>query len=130
MAKTYLHHIALQYADKEKAKIFFKDILNLQLKKTFSITPELTNSIFGINEIEEDIEILVYEDGETRFEIFITDAESKSIFEHVCICVDSKEKFIEQCEKHGLKPWKVQKNGKNLLFVKDFSNNLFEVKEK
>ena len=127
MAETQILHVAIQYHDKEKANIFFTEILDLSLKKSFTIPPELTESIF---DVKENIEILYYDDGKTGFEVFITEKKNKTVFEHICIEVKDKNEFIERCKKHGLKPWFVQKDDKKLLFVKDFSDNLYEVKEK
>ena len=47
--ETSLNHVALQFKDSEKAEIFFTKILGLALKKNFTISPELSNNIFGIS---------------------------------------------------------------------------------
>ena len=47
---TILKHVALQYSDKKQADTFFSKILGLQLKKTFTISKDLSFEIFGIKE--------------------------------------------------------------------------------
>jgi hypothetical protein len=123
--ETVLQHVALQYTDKKQADIFFIKILGLQPIKSFDLSEELSEQIFGIKEIAK---IQVYANDKAYFEIFITKKPVDHGFEHVCIKIGNKEEFIENCKKHGIKPFFVKKGEKTLLFVKDFSNNLFEIK--
>ena len=125
--EVFLNHIALQCSYSEKAKIFFTEILGLPLEKKFVVSKELSEIIFGI---VKDVEVEVYSNNRVRFEVFIIQNEENHGFEHVCVEIDNKKEFIERCKKYDLKTIIVEKNGKNLLFVKDFSGNLFEIKEK
>lgn len=125
--ETSLNHVALQFQDSEKAEIFFTKILGLSLKKNFTISPELSNNIFGI---KENVEIHVYENQDTSFEVFITKQSKKPGYMHTCIEIKNKEEFMKRCRKYNIEPIMVEKNGKKLLFIRDFSNNLYEIKEK
>jgi hypothetical protein len=55
--KTTIQHIALQYADKKQADIFFKKILGLDLIKNFNISKELAKQIFNK---PEEVKVFVY----------------------------------------------------------------------
>ena len=125
--KTTLNHIALQYSNKKDAEIFFTDILGIQKIKSFNLTESFSKEIFDIN---QPIDIDVFDNGYTRFEVFFTNIKNKPSFYHICIEVDNKEEFIDKCKKHKLNPYFVNKGEKQLLFVKDFSDNLYEIKEK
>ncbi len=125
--KAHLNHVALQCSDREKASIFFTQILKIPKLRDFSITQELSSKIFGIN---KNIEIDVYDNSEVRFEVFILERINKPEFEHVCIDVEDIEDFINTCQKFGLEPFTVKKGERDLLFVRDFSGNLYEIKEK
>ncbi len=124
---TLLNHVALQCNDKEMIETFFTEVLGLPIKKKFTVSRELSEAIFGI---DESVDVEVYDNNETRFEIFITQTEEKRGYGHVCIEIDNKKEFIDRCKQHGIKPMVITKGGKNLLFVRDFSGNLFEIKEK
>ena len=124
--KTTLNHVALECSDKEKAKTFFTAILGIPLTKTFTVSAVLSEAIFGI---KEHVDVDVYDNRQTRFEVFITKTAKPSNYEHICIEIDDKQTFINRCKIHGIEPMIIQKDGKNLLFVKDFSGNLFEIKE-
>ena len=125
--ETKINHVALTYSDKEKADVFFNKILGLKLKKTFTLLPELSYQIFGI---KQKVTAFSYENEHTRFEIFINDKESEYTYEHTCILIDNKNEFIKRCKQHGLNPFVVEKDGKEYLFVRDFNDNLFEIKER
>ncbi len=122
-----LNHVALQCSDKEKALIFFTKILKIPIVKNFTISKELSSKIFGIN---DRIEVDVFDNGKARFEVFIKNKTYKAEFEHICIEVEDKKEFVNNCKKYGLKPFLVKKNEKDLLFVRDFSDNLYEIKER
>lgn len=120
-------HVALQYSDRTQAEIFFSKILNLHLNKTFSLSKELSNEIFKIN---EEVTVDVYCNEESYFEIFITKIKNHNSFNHVCIEIDNKKDLIERCKKYNIEPLFVKKGKKTLFFIRDFSDNLFEIKEK
>jgi len=124
--KTVLNHVALECSDREKAKTFFTTILGIPLTKTFTVSATLSEAIFGI---KEHVDVDVYDNEQTRFEVFITKTAKPSGYEHICTEIDDKQTFINRCKTHGIEPMIIQKDGKDLLFVKDFSGNLFEIKE-
>ena len=125
--RTLLNHVALKCKDEEGAKTFFTDILGIPLTKKFGISGDLSETIFGI---KGNVDILVYDNNETRFEVFIGQVGKKHGYEHTCIEIDDKNEFINRCKKYEIEPISVKKEGKDILFVRDYSGNLFEVKEK
>ena len=124
---TFLNHVALQCNNKEKVETFYTKVLGLPIKKKFTISRELSRTIFSI---DKSVDVEVYDNNETRFEIFIAQTDEERGYMHVCIEIDNKKKFMDRCKQYGLKPMVMNKGGKNLLFVRDFSGNLFEIKEK
>jgi len=125
--KTSLNHVALQYSDRKKAEVFFTEILGIPKTRSFTLSDQLSEKVFGIG---KTIDIDVFDNGNVRFEIFITDYQSTPSFSHTCIEVDNKEEFINSCKKNGLEPYSIPKGEKELLFVRDFSDNLYEIKGK
>jgi catechol 2,3-dioxygenase-like lactoylglutathione lyase family enzyme len=121
------NHIAILYSDRKKAETFFIKILGLKFNKTFTLSKELSNNIFNIN---EEVSVDVYRNNDSYFEVFITKLRTEHSYEHICIEVDDKEKFVKTCKKYKIKPKYVKKSDKYLLFIRDFSGNLYEIKEK
>lgn len=122
-----VQHVAVEYSSPELAERFFSLILGLPKVKSSLLSKELSEKIFKIkNEVRFDF----YDDGTTRFEVFIAQQPRQAGFAHVCIAVDDKKGFISRCTEQGLTPFFVQKGDRELLFVRDFSGNLYEVIEK
>ena len=122
--ETKIIHIALTYENREEADIFFNKILGLKLIKSSILSEKLTEEIF---KIKKETVIDVYSNDSSYFEIFISKVKNKHIFDHICIKVDDKERFIKKCEENKIKPICIKKGEKTLLFVKDYAGNLFEV---
>lgn len=121
-----LNHIGLQYPDRTKAEIFFSKILGLSKTNSFSVSAELAESIFGIG---KEIDAEVYGDDKIRFEIFYSEVRKSCGYEHICLAVPSKKEFISRCKSHGIEPISIRKDEKDLLFIRDFSGYLYEIKE-
>lgn len=122
-----LRHIGLQYRSKKDAETFFNKILGLPMQRTFTMSRELGKSIFGI---EEEVGVEVFGNGEVVFEVFIGEVPKKLSYEHICLEVPDKEEFICRCKNHGIEPKIISKGDKDLLFIRDFSGYLYEIKEK
>ena len=120
-------HVALLYSDRKKAEIFFTKILLLSHTKTFTLSKELSNDIFGI---DNEVTVDVYSNDKSYFEIFITEIQPDYSYEHTCIEIDNNEEFLKRCKEYEIEPKFVKKGNKTLMFIIDFSGNLFEIKEK
>jgi catechol 2,3-dioxygenase-like lactoylglutathione lyase family enzyme len=122
--ETEISHVALTYENRKEAEIFFKKILGLELSKSFTLSEKLTNDLFGI---KEEIEVDVYSNKSSYFEIFFSNKKKMHFFDHTCIKVSNKEDFIKKCKDYKIDPLFIKKGEKTLLFVRDFAGNLFEI---
>jgi len=123
---TKIQHIALQCNNRKNAKIFFTKILGIPLIKSSEISNDLSKLIF---DIDQKVIMELYDNGNTRFEIFISNKQRGKTYDHTCIEIKDKTFFYTKCKEYGLNPFIVKKGGYELLFVRDFSVNLFEIKE-
>ncbi len=122
-----LHHVALCCQEKRSLSVFYEQMLGAIVVKSFNLDDELFQRIF---DKKGSAEVFVYETRSLRFEIFVTDVKMLRGCAHVCIEVDDKKEFAKQCDNHQIPVKWVNKEEKRLLFVSDFSGNLFEIKEK
>jgi catechol 2,3-dioxygenase-like lactoylglutathione lyase family enzyme len=122
---SLIQHVAVQCTSQHHAERFFSEILGLPKVKSTLLSKELSTAIF---KIDKDVRFELYDDGTTRFEVFISEKSQELTFAHICIEVVDKDDFIALCKKQGLDPFFVDKEGKQLLFVRDFSGNLYEIK--
>ncbi|OIO15099.1 hypothetical protein COV53_03665 [Candidatus Gottesmanbacteria bacterium CG11_big_fil_rev_8_21_14_0_20_37_11] len=125
--KMKVLHTALQYKDEKKAEIFFGKVLDLKKQNEFTLSSNFSDFVFGI---KKDIKVIVYSQKNTTFEIFIAPKKAKNIFEHLCIQISNKEELIKRCRKYGIKMISTERNGNKYLFIRDFSDYLYEIKEK
>jgi catechol 2,3-dioxygenase-like lactoylglutathione lyase family enzyme len=121
-----IHHIALQCDNKEKALLFYKKTLCLKETKTFFLSESLTYNIFNLN---LSVEVIVFQNDSLYIEVFIVPGKIKKTCAHTCILVDNLVEFIDLCKKNHVDYYSVKKEDRNLWFVKDFSGNIFELKE-
>lgn len=125
--KSIVQHVALQCPNEPWADTFFTKILGIPKVKSTMLSAQLCAPIF---QIDRSVQMLTYDNGQTRFEVFLTSEPMASSYVHVGIAVDNTTDFVARCEAEGLKPFFVQKETKQLLFVRDFSGNLFEIIDK
>ena len=121
-----LLHAAIHSDTIDHAHRFFHSILGLNQIKKFSLTTDLSQKIFSLN---QPVDVIVYGNENIQIEVFIAPDIPQPSYEHLCIKVPSKEDFIVRCNTVGLQPYFVDKGDKQLLFVRDFSHNLYEIKE-
>jgi hypothetical protein len=121
-----LCHAAVACDTLAHAKIFFETILGLKLVKSFTLDKQLSKDIF---ELPQSVDIRVYGNDSIMIEVFFHPQKTTATYIHLCIGVGNSEVFLEKCELNGLKPFYVTKGEKQLLFVRDFSRNLYEIKE-
>ena len=121
-----LHHVALHCDDKKMALRFYQDILGLELVKTFSLTKELTEKIFGLEKV---VEVLAFQDSGIYIEIFLINSQRQPSCHHVGLAVENLEEFIVHCRNHDVITYSVKKGEKILWFIKDYSGNIFEIKQ-
>ena len=124
---TVVSHVAVECSDQDSADRFFTGILGIPKVKSSQLSDELSQEIFKRN---AGTRFETYDNGTTRFEVFITAGHRNPTYHHIGIGVDDTHEFITKCQTQGLQPFVVNKNGKSLLFVRDFSDNLFEIVEK
>ncbi|MBN1861591.1 MAG: hypothetical protein JW840_09050 [Candidatus Thermoplasmatota archaeon] len=120
-----LSHVAVECSSQHHADLFFSGVLGLQKVKSTLLSKELSEAIFHIN---HEVRFDLYVQGHTRFEVFINEGHHETSYDHICIEVDDTDGFIFRCKEQGLEPFFIEKEGKKLLFVRDFSANLYEIK--
>ena len=120
-----LHHFAVECHDEKSADVFYQTILGMQKKKSTLLSRELSEAIF---QIDAPVLFVHYENKQMRVEVFITESLHSHGYAHLCLEVEAKDEFVARCMQHGAAPFFAEKEGRQLLFVRDFSDNLYEIK--
>jgi len=122
-----LEHIALTISEPADIKDFYLDILGMKEVKNFVLNKVLANKIFGVN---KEISVFLLQKDDISLEIFILHGQSKRSFEHICLAVNDREELVENCLKQNYECIRIERDLFDLIFLKDKSGNVFEIKDK
>ena len=124
-----LRHVALICSSEENADEFFGNLLGLKKSEPKTIPPALSKALF---DIDSELKVMNYVNDHIQFEIFIDSHDQSKVrqLEHVCLEVDDLPVFLQRCRRLNVKILQVPKGDSLLTFIRDFDNNLFELKEK
>lgn len=127
-----IDHIAIASNSIEDSDKFFVDLLGLNKTRTFSVNSELMKEFFGVN---KEHSFVRYENNNIAVEVIINKNRSKAndIFTHSCLNVEdlNVEDLINKAKSMGFKTIKIARKEKEgyYYFIKDFYNNLYEIKK-
>ena len=121
-----LEHIALTISDIDEVKNFYIDIIEMKELKNFVLKKELTQKIFNIN---TDTSVFFLQKDDLFLEIFLSDEKFKQGFNHICISVKDRENLITKAEAQNYECIRIERDFSDLIFIKDKSGNVFEIKE-
>ncbi|MFX1480808.1 MAG: VOC family protein [Promethearchaeota archaeon] len=126
-----IEHVALGYNSEEESDRFFVDLLALKKIRSKSVSIDLMEKFFGV---KKEHKYVVYEDENSKFEVFITDDRSRAhdVFTHCCILIENRDEFLNKATSMGFESVKILRQESNgyYLFIKDSFQNLYEIKEK
>jgi catechol 2,3-dioxygenase-like lactoylglutathione lyase family enzyme len=122
-----LLHAGLEGDDENTTDEFYVEVLGMVKKDGFVVPAKLGKSLFGV---DKEIEVLIYGKENLELEVFVTGRTQKTAYTHLCIDVDDRKAFVEKCKEHGIEPASGMKVDREIIFIKDLSGNLFEIKEK
>ncbi|MCF8360691.1 MAG: VOC family protein [Prolixibacteraceae bacterium] len=121
-----LHHIALTVNYRDEIDDFYKEVLQMDVRYSFTIDKDLSISIFGI---ERETDVFYMQGNNTAFELFVSPEKEKPAYSHVCLAYSCSEKIFEKAEKAGYKTFIKKRSGHDTYFIWDKSGNMFEIKE-
>ena len=122
-----LEHVALSITDPEDINHFYQDILGMEKVKEFVLNKSLADAIFGIN---RDTEVILLQKELLFLEIFIVDTIPIGHFNHICLAVDDRKAIFEHAEQNGYSAICKKGGNSDLIFLKDKSGSIFELKDK
>ena len=124
-----LNHIGLVNASEEQAEKFYGDFLELEKSREYVVPAELSAQLFNIT---NDINAVVYEKNDIRFEIFIysDSVPASPEIRHVALFVDDITAFLKRAVQFQVDHIIGRTSEKTVHFIKDYSGNMIEVKQK
>ncbi|MDP6923616.1 MAG: VOC family protein [Candidatus Scalindua sp.] len=123
-----LNHVGIINKSEEQALKFYVDFLGLEKTKESFLAPELSDQLFSVS---KELKILVVENEGLKIEVFISDFQPENPnFTHFAVMVDSLSELTERAKQFDAEVIIGKHKDKTVYFLKDFSGNLIEVKQK
>ena len=122
-----LEHIGITINEESDIQTFYKDLLGMKEVSQFELDKDFSEKLFGIY---NSASITSLCKDELFFELFLTDKKHDSIYNHVCISIHDRNSIINKAASLGFVVVDIKRESKdNLVFIKDNSGNIFEIKE-
>jgi len=120
-----LEHIAISVNHKDEIKDFYIDTLGMEQVRCFDLQKELAKKIFGFY---DDLLVYILNNEDLTLEIFILNQEQKKSINHICFSISKREELIAKAQTKGYECIQVKREPNDLVFIKDKSGNIFEIK--
>jgi catechol 2,3-dioxygenase-like lactoylglutathione lyase family enzyme len=125
MEEKVFRHVALAVNDLSEIQNFYINILGLKIIKRFTLSEEISSRIFNI---KKETEVTVVGKDDLSMEIFLSNKTGCMDYQHVCLKVDNREKMLQKARKNNYHCIVIKRDISDIVFVKDGSGNLFEIK--
>lgn len=119
-------HIALSVFDIEEIKNFYINILGMKTVKNFVLKKDLAQRIFNI---DQDTPVYVLQKNNLFFELFVSTENLRKGFNHLCISIKNRDELINKSKAANYEYIRIEREYSDLIFIKDKSGNVFEIKE-
>jgi len=124
-----LNHVGLTNKSEEDAVRFYRDFLGFALTRKSVVPAGLAEQLFSVS---SDLGMLVFEKDGIKIEVFISPAYTlpDPDINHLGFLLDNLEEIVDKAPQAGVKLIIGKTIDKTVCFVRDFSGNLIEVKQK
>jgi len=123
-----LNHIALTITTKEDINNFYIDLLGFNFVYE-NILPNELNEIFF--QMKTQTYFCLLEKENIKLELFLKEGHYQPYYNHICFNIRNLDYFCHQAIEKNYEIIRKKRNNKDdLIFLKDHSGNLFELKQK
>ena len=118
-------HYALA-VKKPDIKKFYEDILGFEGVREFKVNGSDAARIFGLL---GSVEVKMMQHEGIDFEMFVTGCTQFVTYAHICLETGRAGDIFRKATEAGYPCFERNSNGSNTYFIRDHSQNLFELKE-
>ncbi len=121
-----LNHIALTVNNLSEIEKFYKGILGMNEIKHFVLKENLARKIFGF---EKETPAFLLQKDQLFFEIFVLPEPLDKGFNHICLSFANRNELVNEAKENNYEVIRIERENFDLIFIKDSSGNIFEIKE-
>lgn len=123
-----LEHIGITINEKNDIQAFYKDLLGLKEVHKFDLYKDLSEKLFGISNA---VSVTHLSSEDLFLELFLTDRKQDPGYNHICISVLNRDSLIKKAESMGFLVTQIKRESRDdLIFIRDDSGNIFEIKSR
>ncbi len=124
-----LNHIGLTNKSEEEAVRFYRDFLGFELSRKSVVPAMLSEQLFSVS---DDLGMLVFEKEGIKIEVFISPAYTlpSPDINHLGFYLENFPEIVAKAPQAGVKLIIGKTKDKTVYFIRDFSGNLIEIKQK
>ena len=122
-----LEHVALNITDPEEIESFYCEILGMSEIRHSVLDKNLAREIFGI---EKETTVFQLQKNEILLEIFVRPERFENGFSHICISISNREEIANKADQNGYSCVHLKRGNSDMIFIKDNSGNIFELKQR
>ncbi len=120
-----IRHIGLQVVEAD-IQLFYGEVLQFSCIRSFDLSEKEADKIFGI---KKDTKVIFGECVEIALELFVVDVPQQPCFGHCCFSSRRMAEMEVRAVKNGYSAYCRGCVGNETLFIRDSSNNVFEIKQ-
>ena len=121
-----LEHLGITIDNVNEVTNFYENIFKMNKVRSFELNSNLAEKIFNIS---QSVEVYLMQNGYITIELFIHKEMKKPSFDHFCLSFDDRQNVVKQAMKNGYKVIIKKRKNSDLIFIKDNTGNIFEIKE-
>ena len=120
-------HAAITFRTEEYANRIMGDLFGLPTIKAFDVGTELCQALFAF---DRGARLIQFDAGGSAIEVFIDPDRpaQRGRFDHLCLAVPDLEAFLDRAASMGLEVRRFDTGTKEVVFVCDEDDNLYEIK--
>jgi len=121
-----LEHIGITINEEGDIDAFYKDLLGLKEERRFELDEDFSEKLFGTG---DRVSVTLLSGDDLLMELFLTEKSQTPVYNHICISVDNRGDIIKRAESTGFPVTRIEReSGNDILFIRDRSGNIFEIK--
>jgi len=119
-------HLGISITEKSDIGEFYQEILGLQIQREFTLKSVLVRQIFRL---EREIKVIAGTIGTLNIELFLVENNPGFTCEHICFVTENRPALMKNCRAKDYPMTIIERKPSDIVFVRDRSGNLFEIKE-
>jgi len=127
MEVIMLEHIGITINEESDIQAFYKDLLGLEEVNKFDLYEDLSEKAFGISNMAS---VTFLSRDNFFIELFLTGKKQNPVYNHICISIQNRDNIIRKAKSKGFPVTNIKRESRDdVIFLRDNSGNIFEIKE-